>query len=236
MEPAEYCREIETYLCRKNGGHLVRIVGPAFEQVSGWAAQGIPLTLVYRGIDRYCERRRRRGGAQRRPARIEFCESDVLELFDDWRRALGLNRAAAVASEPGSQEEEARQRRRRSLPAHVDRLILRLSSLAATADGELSVTYDRVLRELDGSRAAARARSEARARLIERLARIDRELLEAVRRATPPATLEALRAEGSRELASFLSRMSEEARERALDACVDRLLRAQAGLPAIAFE
>jgi hypothetical protein len=30
--------------------------------------------------------------------------------------------------------------------------------------------------------------------------------------------------------------MSEEARERALDACVDRLLRAQAGLPAIAFE
>ena len=35
----QYCREIEAYLCRKNDGHLVRIVGPAFEQVCGWAAQ-----------------------------------------------------------------------------------------------------------------------------------------------------------------------------------------------------
>jgi len=31
MDPAEYCREIENYLCQKNEGHLIRIVGPAFE-------------------------------------------------------------------------------------------------------------------------------------------------------------------------------------------------------------
>ena len=34
----EYCREIETYLCQKNDGHLIRVVGPSFEIVSGWAA------------------------------------------------------------------------------------------------------------------------------------------------------------------------------------------------------
>ena len=33
----DYCRQVEAYLCRKNDGHLVRIVGPAFEQVCGWA-------------------------------------------------------------------------------------------------------------------------------------------------------------------------------------------------------
>ena len=35
----EYCREIESYLCRKNDGHLIRIVGPSFARVCGWAAQ-----------------------------------------------------------------------------------------------------------------------------------------------------------------------------------------------------
>ena len=29
----DYCREIESYLCKKNEGHLIRIVGPAFEMV-----------------------------------------------------------------------------------------------------------------------------------------------------------------------------------------------------------
>ena len=44
----EYCREIETYLCRKNDGHLIRVVGPSFELVSGWAAQGVPLKVALR--------------------------------------------------------------------------------------------------------------------------------------------------------------------------------------------
>ena len=51
-----YVREIESYLCRKNGGHLIRIVGPAFEMVRGWAEQGVPLKVAFRGIDRRCER------------------------------------------------------------------------------------------------------------------------------------------------------------------------------------
>ncbi|MCY4511352.1 MAG: hypothetical protein OXG35_30975, partial [Acidobacteria bacterium] len=47
-----YCREIESYLCRCNEGHLIRIVGPAFEQVCGWAEAGVPLQVVTAGIDR----------------------------------------------------------------------------------------------------------------------------------------------------------------------------------------
>ena len=43
MDPGAYCREIETYLCRRNEGHLIRIVGPAFERVRGWAEIGVPL-------------------------------------------------------------------------------------------------------------------------------------------------------------------------------------------------
>ena len=88
MEP-EYCREIESYLCQKNGGHLIRVVGPSFEMVSKWAADGVPLKVAFRGIDRYCERHDKKG-PRRRPVRIDFCEADVLDVFDEWRRALGL--------------------------------------------------------------------------------------------------------------------------------------------------
>src|ERR671916_101183 len=102
MEPAEYCRELETYLCRKNEGHLIRIAGPVFEQVCGWAAQGVPLKIAFRGIDRYCERYYAKG-PQRRPVRIEFCEADVLDSFDEWRRAVGVwgGSAAPGDGEPG---------------------------------------------------------------------------------------------------------------------------------------
>ena len=110
IDPADYCRQIETYLCRKNEGHLVRIVGPAFEQVCGWATRGVPLRIAFRGIDRYCERYYAKG-PQRRPVRIEFCEADVLDSFDDWRRAVGVtgaaDRAAIAAEESPSNRRRA---------------------------------------------------------------------------------------------------------------------------------
>ncbi len=52
-EPIDYCREIEAYLCQKNEGHLIRVVGPSFDLVSRWAAEGIPLKVAFGGIDRY---------------------------------------------------------------------------------------------------------------------------------------------------------------------------------------
>src|SRR4030095_554108 len=95
MDPAEYCREIETYLCKKNEGHLIRIVGPVFEKVSDWAAQGVPLAVAFKGIDAYCERYYAKG-PRRRPVRVEFCEADVLDLFDGWRRAVGVTSLKAT--------------------------------------------------------------------------------------------------------------------------------------------
>ena len=63
-----YCREIEAYLCRKNDGHLIRIVGPSFERVCSWAAQGIPFKIACQGIDT-CFVRYYAKGVRRRPCR-----------------------------------------------------------------------------------------------------------------------------------------------------------------------
>ncbi len=97
----DYCRQVEAYLCRKNDGHLIRIVGPAFEQVCGWAARGVPLKVAMRGIDRYFERYYAKG-PRRRPVRVEFCEADVLDVFDEWRRALGITVAATIQADDSS--------------------------------------------------------------------------------------------------------------------------------------
>src|SRR5438093_10251244 len=143
---ADYCRQIEAYLCRKNEGHLIRIVGPVFEQVSGWAAQGVPLAIAFRGIDRYCERYYAKG-PRRRPVRIEFCEADILEMFDDWRRAVGVSRVDG-AGEPGAAGK------RDSLPAHLDRAIARLTAARTGARSPaFDMLVDGLVRELDRARA-----------------------------------------------------------------------------------
>ncbi len=89
-----FCREVEAHLCRVNGGHLVRIVGPAFELVSGWAKEGMPLRIVLHGVDRTVTRLTAKG-PRRRPVRIEFCEADVRDAYDQWRRAVGVRVATA---------------------------------------------------------------------------------------------------------------------------------------------
>ena len=230
--PAEYCRRIETYLCRKNDGHLIRIVGPAFEQVSSWAARGVPLKVAYHGIDRYFERYYGKG-PRRRPIRIEFCEADVLDVFDEWRRAVGV---PAIGSANGSESEDETTRRHGSLPAHLDRVIARLTTLRGGADRSLDDLLDGVVNELDAARAQAKTlRGDARQALLERLVAIDRLLLETAR-GRDPATLEEVNREAEGELASFRARMAPDAYERAREACVDRIIRERARLPVVSFD
>ena len=106
MTAGEYCRAIEAHLCRENGGHLVRIVGPAFQTVAGWHAAGIPFAVVKQGIDRTLARDRAKPatGAGRRPVRVEFCEADVQDAFATWRRAVGVGMAGA-GNDAGAAED-----------------------------------------------------------------------------------------------------------------------------------
>jgi len=231
--PERYCRDVEAYLCRKNDGHLIRIVGPAFEQVCGWAAKGVPLSVVERGIDRYFERYYAKG-RRRRPVRIDFCEADVLDVFDEWRRAVGI--AVAASSEEAGGDDES-SRRPGSLPAHLERVVARLTALRAGEDRSLDGVADAMVRELDAARASARQlRGDARQALLDRLRDLDRALLDAARAQLDAQTLEALGAEAARELAPFRDRLPQEAYDRSLGAALDRLVRERRRLPVITYE
>jgi hypothetical protein len=235
-EPVDFCREIETYLCKKNDGHLIRVTGPSFELVSSWAAQGIPLKVACAGIDRYFERYYRKG-PRRRPVKIDFCEADVLDVFDEWRRAVGMTAGAATGSASPEQSPE-RPARGPSLPAHLERVLLKLTS--ARASGKLGDRFDalidRVSLELETARASAGGvRGDARQALLARLTALDDELVREARTALDDGALAALTREAGDELASFRERMSADAFARARDGALSRLVRERFGLPTLTF-
>ena len=236
MDSAEYCREIETYLCRKNEGHLIRIVGPAFEQVCGWATLGVPLKIAFRGIDQYCERYYAKG-PRRRPVRIEFCEADILDLFDNWRRAVGVGGGGGGGVTPPVEPPA----RKAPLAAHIERAVARLTTLrgGGKRSAEFDGRVDAVVRELDHLAADARAaRGDRRAVIIDRLQTLDSELIEAaVKETQTDASIVAtLNREAESELAPFISRMPEQALDRARAAAFQRLLRDALGLPVLQYE
>jgi hypothetical protein len=240
VTPDEYCRELEAYLTRKNDGHLIRIVGPAFERVLGWADQGIPLKVAHQGIDRYFERYYAKG-PRRRPVRVEFCEADVLDAFDDWRRAVGVVIDGNGAAPPG--------RRRAGLATHIDRAVARLTALRASvrvpsdADGASrplalsDAEVERIIRALDACRGRAdHARGEGRQAILDELVALDAQLLRLARDAASPDVLAELERQADLELLPFRERMPAGAWPLAREAAVNRALRDRARLPVLTVD
>jgi hypothetical protein len=237
-----YCREVEAHLCRRNAGHLVRVVGPAFEMVAGWAAQGIPLRVALRGIDT-CVDRRSAKGPGRRPLRVEFCEADVLDAFDQWRRAVGIGTAGGGAAsaelageEPGA---EGRSRPGHSLRAHLDRVVTRLTDRVAggALPDILEAAIEAVIDELEPEREVSRTlRGEARGRLIARLMEVDERLMAAARAATPADRLAETERDAMNDLQAFAGRMPPDAYARAVEAASAKRLREFWKLPDVSYE
>jgi hypothetical protein len=227
-----YCRAVEHYLCRRNDGHLVRVVGPAFDCVAAWATRGVPLRVAFRGIDRCVDRLAAKGN-RRRPVRIEFCDADVLDVFDEWRRAVGVPLAATA----GAEDDAPGGRRHASLAAHLERVVARLTALRASSGANLGDLVDPLVAEIDAARSSAKGlRGEARRQLLDRLQALDASLLARVRERVDAARLAGLSAEADAELAPFRDRMPPDAYARAHAACIDRLVRDRFALPVVAFE
>jgi hypothetical protein len=230
-----YCREIEAHLCRKNDGHLIRITGPAFERVMSWADQGVPLKVAQTGIDRYFERYYRKG-PRRRPVRVEFCDADVLDAFDEWRRAVGVSIVVPDAEGGPSVEEPgpAPGKPRRSLRAHLDGVMARLTVLRGSDKlrGVADEALDSAIRALEPLRQRAEhARGDDRQAVLDTVATVGADLLSALSAALPETERAAFAADARRELEPFRERMPDEAYRHATEAAVARVVRHHYGLP-----
>jgi len=227
VDTGEYCRRVEAHLTQVNGGHLVRIVGPGFELVRRWAEEGVPLNIVRQGIERKAARHQR--GRSARPLRIEFCEADVRDVFDEWRRAIGMPTAADA--EPSRVATRAP-----SLPKHFERVLDRLGRLTGRLDwpDELREGLESCRSNLVTLQAsAAGARGEARDVVIEHLATLDRELLELARRTAPADLRHDARREAEIDLAPFRDRLPDAMWLESVDVTFLRLLRDRLGLPTL---
>jgi hypothetical protein len=229
IDVGRFCREVEAHLTRENAGHIVRVVGPAFELVRGWAEAGVPLSVVRQGISRKAERHR--AGRSRRPLRLEFCAVDVEVAYADWRRAVGVGRAGPAVDEP-----RAADAGRPSLTRHLDRVIDRLSRLVGRMDlsdvfrGDVAA----VLEEVAAIREQVRtARGDARAALTSRLPHLDEVLLAAARREIDPATWIQFTEAASTELQSYRSRLTADDWNRTRERAASRLLCEHWRLPTI---
>lgn len=241
----QFCRAVETHLCQVNGGHLVRVVGPAFELVKQWHADRVPLKIVLRGIDRRAERARRSTSSARRPLRIEFCEADVADVFDEWRRAIGFvasstMETSAESAGRGAPDEEAEDasepdaRRAQSLPKHLDRVTTRLTSFLVTmADvgPALRARAQSALEQVDTLRRAGRLRGEARADAVRLLEALDASLLDCLLTDAPARLVDESIAEARQELAAYEGRLPAAEFERIVRRAAQRVLRSRLQLP-----
>jgi hypothetical protein len=158
--------------------------------------------------------------------RIEFCEADVRDAFDDWRRVVGVTSAPSEA-------------RRSSLASHLERALARLTTLrgstrtaAAFADA-----IDHAVRRLDAMQASAKhARGAAREAVLTELDAIDRELIAAAGQVLSASERETLAAEADAALAPFRGRMLPDAYAAAQVAGFESLLREHFGLPVLRYD
>jgi hypothetical protein len=117
-------------------------------------------------------------------------------------------------------------------------VLLRLTSARAT--GALDQTFDsvldRVARELDLAKSDARhVRGAARQAMVDRLAALDREMLNGARTKVDEAELSRLSHDAEDELSAFRVGMSADAFARARTAAIDRMVRERFALPTITF-
>jgi hypothetical protein len=235
VDVGDYCRRIEAHLTRVNEGQLIRIVGPAFALARAWALEGIPLSVVCHGIDQKAERHR--AGRSRRPLRLEFCEADVVTVYTQWQRAVGVRRAGAGAvNEAAVSIEPDQESRPQALSRQLERVIDKLSRLVGRLDLSDRFREDvgRVLQEVSDLRETIKGtRGAARAELLERLPALDGVLIEAARAELGTPGLDALERQASAELSAFRSRLTPEAWSNALALSVVQLIRAHLGLPTL---
>lgn len=234
----DYCRQVEAHLTRVNGGHLVRIVGPGFMLVRQWADEGIPLSAVFRGIEQKAERHK--AGAAKRPLRIEFCEADVREVYESWRRAIGVSGATGDGTEDapaGPAGERGSGSARRVTTRDLDRAVDRLMATAGRLElpEGLRDEVSRVLEQVIVIRDAVKgSRGAARETYLRPLPDLDRSMMAAALAVISADAAAPIQEDAERDLEPFRARLARDAWDQAVEVTVARGVREHFGLPNLA--
>jgi hypothetical protein len=162
---------------------------------------------------------------------LEFCEADVREAFDNWRRAVGVWHQAPVEG-----PDEPAGARKSSLGRDLDRATERMSRALGRLDlpEEVREAVSAVIAALGQIREDARhLRGAARQSIDPRLAQVDRAIGEIAWSAAGDVEVERTRAQAEHELIVYRPRLSDDVWRKSVMVTVDRLLRDRLNLPSL---
>jgi hypothetical protein len=137
----------------------------------------------------------------------------------------------------GTAGTESPAARKPALAAHLDRVVARLVGTRVRRSPVFEQHVEDLLAEIDRlSGQAKRSRGDARAAILDRLAELDRGLMEAAIAELDRDAVVTARREAEAELAAFGARMTPEMRAQAVEAAFERLVRDTLGLPQVRYQ
>lgn len=214
-----YFTEIEEYFVRKRGKHL--LVSPLdWSLIESWKQLGIPLHVVFRGIDQAFQKHEARG-SQKRINSIFYCQPSVIECFEEFRRAR--------IGEAEIPKDEGESRGQKLLPA-IQRLEEQLQTAAGRfpdreAISRVRLRLSELVAEVTGGRLPSLPAVE------ETLQTGDAILIEGARRRLDPDRLKEFEKDARRELKMYKKKVSPEMYVRIQDNYIKRRIREEFGLP-----
>jgi hypothetical protein len=232
-EERAYFQEVEAHFIRLRGRPL--ILSPReLERTASWHREGIPLQVVCRGIDRYFDKRFGTGSASRqRAVSLQYCEDFIREVLDETRRMAVGGGGAAVEGEGGG------------LVAGLDGLLTRLEQARATLSGDPSLSdlvlhLHRASSVIHGLLERARIVNPPDGPLSVRetesdLEKLDRVIIDELRRNAGPAALEDLRRACDAEMQEVAGKMDPALYQATLKRMVTRRLRDSRRIPELSF-
>ncbi|HEY2932376.1 MAG TPA: hypothetical protein VGK99_11585 [Acidobacteriota bacterium] len=213
-----YFTEIEEYFVRRRGKHM--LISPLdWSLIESWKQTGIPLHVVFRGIDRAFERHQTRK-TQKLVNSIFYCQQSVMGSYDEYLQArVG---ESTDAEREGAADEKVLQA--------VRDLRVRLGKAAPAFTARESIERaKRMLGELEEE--IAPGKSPSLVRVENTLQACDFILLEAARRLIEPSALEQFEKEARKELRIYKKKVTPEMYSRIEQNVMNRKLRAHFDLP-----
>ena len=218
-----YFTEIEEYFVRRRGKHL--LVSPLdWSLIESWKQMGIPLHVVFRGIDAAFEKRKPQQPTSRINS-IFYCQPAVMECFEAHQQAM-----VGQAEEGGEQERSRSADKADKVVQSLARFQTELEQAAVRFPSP--ETLNRVQEILGELRREQESNPGLSSSAVESsLQTCDKLLLEACRAHLPDEAKTEMEKEAARQLKIYKRRVSAEMYRLIRQNFLNRGLREHYGLP-----
>jgi hypothetical protein len=227
-----YLEEVEKYFIQKRerAASLSPIDWPI---VKSWEERGIPLEVVFKGIDTAFARFREKKDSEEEVIRsLAYCQYDVENCWQTYQEM--------VLGKPISESQKARplQTEQEKIRQHLNKLITQLTELSEMpAYQQISEALHQTIFALDSLRSQIQKASLTfdSAQVHGQLKELEEQLILTIRKTLPDTQIEHLFMQAEQKLVRYKEDMNSHIYQETLQAVIHRELRDLFSLPAFDF-